>query len=69
MLANLSKRLGNHPDYSERLFHLAHTELSQDPNITRAFTASRKEARGRGDNGKGKNDSKIFGHSHPVCKE
>lgn len=54
MSAKLSKWLGTHPNLSEGLFQLTHTELAQDLNITCAFTAFQREARGRRGNGKGR---------------
>lgn len=70
MLANLSKRLDNHPDWSEGLFHFTHTELLQDLNSTFPIPASKGEAGGRRDSGgKGKNNSKTLGQSHPFFKE
>lgn len=51
MLADLSKRLANHPDCSEGLFHSTHTELLQNLNNTFPCPDFKGEARGRRDSG------------------
>lgn len=51
MLADLSKRLANHPDCSEGLFHSTHTELLQDLNNTFPCPDFKGEARARRDSG------------------